>query len=79
LVGDRGAGQRDLRLFQMVYDSYIRVLLEESPSLKPELEQKLSDAYRRAKIEAERQIGISEDRFPEICPFTLEEILDNEF
>jgi hypothetical protein len=63
----------------VIYDSYIRVLLEESPSLKPELEQKLSDAYRRAKIEAGRQIGISEDRFPEICPFTLEEILDNEF
>jgi hypothetical protein len=63
----------------VIYDSYIRVLLEESPSLKPELEQKLSDVYRRAKIEAERQIGISEDRFPEVCPFTLEEILDNEF
>jgi hypothetical protein len=27
----------------------LKVLLEESPSLKPELEQKLNEAYRRAK------------------------------
>jgi uncharacterized protein DUF29 len=49
----------------------IRALLEESPSLKPELEQKLSDAYRRAKIEAERQTGISEDRLPRGLPLYL--------
>jgi Domain of unknown function DUF29 len=57
----------------------LRALLAESPSLKPELEQKLNDAYRRAKIEAEKQTRISEDRFPEACPFTLGEVLDNEF
>jgi hypothetical protein len=57
----------------------LKALLEESPSLKPELEQKLNEAYRRAKIEAEKQTGINEDRFPEACPFSLEETLDNDF
>jgi hypothetical protein len=57
----------------------LKALLEESPSLKPELEQKLNEAYRRAKIEAEKQTGIHKNRFPETCPFSLKEALDNDF
>lgn len=57
----------------------LKTLSDESPSLKPELGQRLQEAYRRARIEAERQTGIEEDRFPETCPFSLEQTLDNAF
>jgi Domain of unknown function DUF29. len=57
----------------------LKTLIDESPSLKPELEQRLQEAYRRARIEAERQTGIKEDRFPETCPCSLEQTLDNTF
>ncbi len=57
----------------------LKVLIAESPSLKPELEQRIEEAYRRARIEAEKQTGIKKDYFPETCPFSLEQTLDNAF
>lgn len=54
----------------------ISLLLEESPSLKSEIDQKLSDAYEIAVLSAANETGLDDDRFPESCEYSLEEVLD---
>jgi len=54
-------------------------LLQESPSLKHEIESQLSHAYDKAALIASEQTGIDETEFPHDCPFTLEQCLDNQF
>lgn len=54
-------------------------LLEDSPSLKHELEIKLVKAYQRALIKAEQETGISYTHFPMTCPYSLEQILSEQF
>jgi hypothetical protein len=54
----------------------ISLLLEESPSLKSEIDQKLSDAYEIAVLSAANETGLDDDRFPESCEYSWEEVLD---
>lgn len=54
-------------------------LLEESPSLKYQIEGKISDAYEEAKIIAASETGMEENFFPLACPFTLDNCLNNDF
>ncbi len=54
-------------------------LLEDSPSLKPHLVEKMQSAYEKAKIKAEDETGIDQQQFPEQCPYTLEQILSSYF
>jgi hypothetical protein len=53
--------------------------LGENPSLKSFLDDAISDAYRLALIEAERETGLPETTFPTTCPFTFTEMLDDAF
>jgi hypothetical protein len=57
----------------------IHELLEDSPSLKTEILDKISAAYEKAVLAAEDETGIDQRNFPNACPFTLEQILDKEF
>jgi hypothetical protein len=57
----------------------IAELIEDSPSLKPQLELKLPLAYVKAKLAAEDETGIDQQHFPEQCPFTLEQVLSTAF
>lgn len=54
-------------------------LLEESPSLNHELEEKIEHVYEQAVIRAVRETGLEEDKFPKKCPFSLSECLDDSF
>ena len=54
-------------------------LLEDSPSLKYELEQRVVMAYEKAKLSAEDETGIDKNNFPETCPFTFEQLLKKDF
>ena len=54
-------------------------LLEESPSLKYDLETKLEHAYEQAIFTAIRETGMDESDFPTGCPFSLEQCLDHNF
>jgi hypothetical protein len=54
-------------------------LLEESPSLMPELDLKLHHAYEQAIFVAIRETGMNECDFPQNCPFSLKECLDPTF
>jgi hypothetical protein len=57
----------------------IFLLLEESPSLRSEIEKKLSDAYEIAVLSAANETGLDETTFPESCEYSLEEALDPNF
>lgn len=54
-------------------------VLNESPSLKNEIQIKLKDAYEQAVIAAEIETALDESIFPATCPFNLEECLDSDF
>lgn len=53
--------------------------LDENPSLKSRLDDCLVKVYSYAKISAAKETGISENVFPDTCPWTFEQIMDTEF
>jgi Domain of unknown function DUF29 len=57
----------------------LKFLLQDSPSLKPYLEQALADAYELGLALAIRETSLDEQIFPENCPYTLEQALDSKF
>lgn len=54
-------------------------LLEESPSLQHELSHRLNQAYKKALIMAVLETGLLENIFPQECPYTLDQCLDEQF
>ncbi|MDD5036047.1 MAG: DUF29 domain-containing protein [Methylococcaceae bacterium] len=54
-------------------------VLEESPSLKRELEASIRKAYPKARELAADETGLIEKDFPRVCPYTETEILDSHF
>ena len=54
-------------------------LLNESPSLKKEITVQFDHAYQKALIVAAQETFMDEKEFPETCPFTLDQCLDNDF
>ncbi len=52
-------------------------LLQENPSLKHGLTETVLSLYPLAVISAERETGLS--NYPEHCPYTPEELLNNQF
>lgn len=57
----------------------ISELLQDSPSLRYALEERVASAYEKAKLSAEDETGISQESFPSACPFTLTQLLDRAF
>lgn len=57
----------------------ISELLEDSPSLKSELEEFIGAAYPKAKRFAILETGLIRDSFPSKCPFTMDDILREGF
>ncbi|HEY7336729.1 MAG TPA: DUF29 domain-containing protein [Bryobacteraceae bacterium] len=51
-------------------------LLSQMPSLKPKLKAALKDAYDSGMLRASAGTGLPESSFPGRCPFTLDQILD---
>ncbi len=56
----------------------LRRLLRESPSLRPFLFAYCLDAYAEARAEAAHETELPQERFPAQCPWTVEEVLDEE-
>jgi hypothetical protein len=54
-------------------------LLEENPSLKPYLEEVLSKAYLKGVALAVGETNLPDETFPEICPYSLTEVLSEHF
>ncbi|MEO1590218.1 MAG: DUF29 domain-containing protein [Cyanobacteria bacterium J06632_22] len=53
--------------------------LEASPSLKPYLDQEWGKAYVRAVKLALKETGLPKTTFPQDCPFTLIQVMDENF
>ncbi len=51
----------------------------ESPSLKPYLQEVFEKCYRKARILAAKETELDLMTFPEDSPFTLDEVMDEEF
>ena len=54
-------------------------LLAESPSLRRRRADALQRAYRKAREAAEDETGLPLTTFPEVCPFTTEQVEDTTF
>ena len=54
-------------------------LLEDSPSLKPQLVTQLDKAYVRAWRYASQETGLPLTTFSATCPFTVEQAIDDQF
>jgi len=59
-----------------VQRKHLAKFLRESPSLRRELPELLADAYDQARIEAADETGIDFDTFPEVCEWTVAEVLE---
>jgi hypothetical protein len=49
-------------------------LLKVSPGLRPKRTAELAEAYERAREDAADETGLPQERFPGMCPYTLEEV-----
>ena len=56
-----------------------RTLLARYPSLRPQLGTVLARAYPLARREAQQDTGLPLATFPEHCPWTVEQVLDEAF
>ncbi|SRR5579883_1870181 len=54
-------------------------LLEDSPSLKSELEKQVAHTYKKALLIAEKETGLDQKTFKKECPFSLKQILNQHF
>jgi predicted DNA-binding protein YlxM (UPF0122 family) len=54
-------------------------LIDENPSLKSYPAQVFADAYSTATLKTEKQTGIDITVFPDSCPFSLDQALDQDF
>lgn len=57
----------------------IDALLRQSPTLRPKLTSELVHNYAGAVKRAVPETGLRKEDFPVDCPFTVEQILDEEF
>ena len=54
-------------------------VLDDNPSLKSKLDEIIAKAYKVAIDEATDQTGLDEKTFPTDCPYTFEQIMNDEF
>ena len=52
---------------------------EDNPSLKNKLDELITKSYDLAIAKAARETGLEEKAFPLKCPYTFEQIMDEEF
>jgi hypothetical protein len=57
----------------------IEGVLAESPSLRPTTAAMLPEAYVIARARAIAETGLADDLFPNVCPFTPEDVLSAAF
>jgi len=53
-------------------------VIDDNPGLKPRIGEAIARGYRKARIEAARETGLEEDRFPEQCPYAWDEIVSRD-
>ncbi len=54
-------------------------LLDDSPSLSHDSDAKIKKAYGKALILAARETGFDESSFPDVCPYSFDQAIDDGF
>ena len=54
-------------------------LFDFAPSLRRTVEENIQKAYPKAVSDAADETGLGEGHFPEVCPFTRDQVLDPKF
>ena len=54
-------------------------VLGDNPGLRPRIGEATARGYRRARLEAARETGLEEERFPDQCPYSWDEIVLHNF
>jgi len=54
-------------------------VLDDNPSLKPQLDAILAHAYKQARIDAAQETGMDKTVFPLSCPWGFIQLLDENF
>jgi predicted DNA-binding ribbon-helix-helix protein len=49
-------------------------VLADNPGLRPRIDEAITRAYRRARIEAAKETGLDENVFPTACPYSFDDI-----
>ncbi len=57
----------------------LEAVLEDSPSLRSIVPERIASAYQRALRKAEDETQLPRSAFPETCPYTPEQILDLDY
>ncbi|MEK7408114.1 MAG: DUF29 domain-containing protein [Acidobacteriota bacterium] len=57
----------------------VAALLREMPSLRRFLDEGFDEMYRNAVDVAVAETALTEEDFPRACPFTLDELVDEQF
>ena len=58
---------------------HLELLFDDSPSLRNKGREKLELTYRVARSGARQETALPLEMFPEECPYTYEQILDDEY
>ncbi len=53
--------------------------IDDNPSLKALRDEAVASAYRFARLGAERETGLARETFPEQCPWSFDEMMDENF
>lgn len=54
-------------------------VLADNPGLKPRIAEATARAYRKARLEAAKETGLSKTKFPETCPYSPDDIAARPF
>ena len=57
----------------------LRLAIEDSPSLRAYPADQLASCYARARRSAARQTDLPIERYPEVCPFPIEDVLSEDW
>ena len=53
--------------------------LKDNPSLKAQIGSAMVTAYRLASVQADRETGLARATFPQDCPFTVDQVMADDF
>ena len=54
-------------------------VLADNPGLRPRIAEAVTRAYRKARLQAIKETGLKESRFPEACPYSFDDIVSRKF
>ena len=54
-------------------------VLGDNPGLRPRIAEAIARAYRKARLQAIKETGLKESRFPEACPYSFDDIVSRKF